>query len=383
MILEHELNAEDVHQATMQTLMENLSLNIDGYQCDTEMVYNVLLKAASDGVSIEAVCADLLDVADSNTVREQLNTALDVCELRLHECEMNRAFAAAIPAAMPRGSVEAAMDFHDEPFYGKTPELRTYTCRGKAKKGTTRFFRIATAYVIWRQVRITLAVTYVLPEDSRLQVLQRLQQRLTHLGFHPSVLYLDKGFCTTAIIRYLDAHGQPSILACPIRGKQGGTRALCKGRKSYRTHYTFTDGAQADVVMVATLVPDETGQRRRKWLAFVVLHLNWRPKKIHKRYRRRFGIECSYRQMRVVRAITTSRNPAVRFFLLALGLVLVNTWQRLRWEFARAPGPGPRRVEPTRFPFYRFVRFLARAVEEAYGVIMSIPTHVSPESVIY
>jgi hypothetical protein len=383
MILEYELNAEDVRQATMQTLMENLSLNIDGYQCDTGMVYNVLLKAAVDGVSIESACADLCHTADSNTIREQLNEALDVCELRLHECEMNRALAAAIPAEMPRGSVEAAMDFHDEPFYGETPELRTYTCRGKAKKGTTHFFRIATAYVIWRQVRITLAVTYVLPEDSRLAVLQRLQQRLTHLDFRPCVLYLDKGFCTTAIIRYLDEQKQATILACAVRGKQGGTRALCKGRKSYRTRHTFTDGTQVDVAMMATLVPDKTGKRRRKWLAFVVLHLNWRPKKVHDRYRRRFGIECSYRQMRAVRAVTTSRNPAVRFFLLALGLVLVNTWQRLRWEFARAPGPGPRRVEPSRFSFYRFVRFLARAIEETYGVIMSIPTHVLPESVIY
>jgi len=87
--------------------------------------------------------------------------------------------------------------------------------------------------------------------------------------------------------------------------------------------------------------------------------------------------------MREVRLFTTSRNPAVRFFLLALGLVLVNTWQRLRWEFTRAPGPGPRRVDASRFPFYRFVHFLVRAIEKVYGVIMSIPTHVSPESVIY
>ncbi len=33
------------------------------------------------------------------------------------------------------------------------------------KSGTTHFFRIASAYVIWHEVRLTLALTYVLPED--------------------------------------------------------------------------------------------------------------------------------------------------------------------------------------------------------------------------
>jgi hypothetical protein len=32
----------------------------------------------------------------------------------------------------------------------------------------------------------------------------------------------------------LKARKQPAIIACPIRGKDGGTRALCQGRKSYR-----------------------------------------------------------------------------------------------------------------------------------------------------
>ena len=119
----------------------------------------------------------------------------------------------------------------------------------KAKKGTTHFFRIASAYVIWRQVRLTLAVTYVLPEDTPLDVLKRLLFRLKCLNLCLGALYLDKGFCSGAIIRYLTDQDQSAILACPIRGKHGGTRALCKGRKSYRTVYTFTDGTFAELVM--------------------------------------------------------------------------------------------------------------------------------------
>jgi len=113
---------------------------------------------------------------DSNTLREQMNAALDVCALRQQEAEMNAALAAAIPAGMPRGGLEVAIDTHDEPFYGKTPELLTYTCKTRAKAGTTHFFRIASAYVIWREVRLTLALTYVLPEDDLPSVVERLLQ---------------------------------------------------------------------------------------------------------------------------------------------------------------------------------------------------------------
>ena len=96
-----------------------------------------------------------------------------------------------------------ALDLHDEPFYGKTPELRTYACRGEAKEGTTYFYRVASLYVMWRQVRVTLAMTYVLPEDSSLSIVQRLVQRMQHLGFVPGVLYMDKEFCEGPIVRYL------------------------------------------------------------------------------------------------------------------------------------------------------------------------------------
>jgi len=258
------------------------------------------------------------------------------------------------------------------------------TCSGQAKKGTTHFIRIASAYVIWRQVRLTLALRYVLPDENALDILKILLKRLQELGFgQMRVLYLDKGFASTKIIDYLRERKQPAIIACPIRGKDGGTRALCQGRKSYRTQYIFTDGTQAPLALKATLVPDKSGKRRRKWLAFIVIELDWLPEKIHHEYRRRFGIECSYRILRRVRATTTSRNPTVHFFLLAVGLLLVNAWVFLRWEFARLLAPGLHRVDETRFRFYRFTRWLIRAIEDVYDVVMAISTSQSPESVIY
>jgi len=383
MIHPYELKAEDIRAYTMKLLSDHIELKVEGYICTTEMILDVLLKASAENSSVEAACADLEQVADSNTIREYLNAALDIKELREQESQMNMALAESIPESMPRGKVEVAIDFHDEPFYGKRAALRSVTCSGQAKKGTTHFIRIATAYVIWRQVRLTLALRYVLPDEPALDILQFLLNRLKALGFTIRVLYLDKGFASTAIVNHLKERKQPTILACPIRGKGGGTRALCRGRSSYVTDYTFTDGTQATLAFKASLVPDKTGKRRRKWLAFIVILLDWSPDKIHGEYRRRFGIECSYRLLRRVRATTTSRNPALRFFLLAVGLILVNAWIFLRWEFTRLIATGPRRVDEVRLRFQRFTRLLIRAIENIYDVVMAIPASQSPQSVIY
>lgn len=384
MIPEYTLNAEEVRAMMVNVMERHLSLKTEGYRSTTSETFNLLVKAVAEGSSVEAVCADSCGVVDSNTLREQINAALDVYELRQQEAEMNAALAAAMPAGMPRGGLEVAIDTHDEPFYGKTPELLTYTCSGQAKAGTTHFFRIASAYVIWREVRLTLALRYVLPEDDLPSVVEGLLQRLGHLGLHATVVYLDKGFCSGTIIRYLQRTRQAAILACPIRGKQGGIRSLCQGRGSYTTDYTFTDGTSARLALVDTRVRNpKTKRKQRKWLAFVLVNLDWTPAQIYRKYRRRFGIEASYRLLRQVKVLTNSRNPALRFFLLGLGLLMQNIWVLVRWLFTRRPGKGRHKLVPSLLRFDRFRKLLVRAVERFYPPPLAISVFVSPQSVIH
>lgn len=384
MIPENTLNAEDVRGMMLDVMEKHLSLKTEGYRSTTPQTFNLLLKAVAEGSSLEAVCADSCGVVDSNTLREQVNTALPVAELREQEAEMNAALQAAIPTGMPRGGLEVAMDTHDEPFYGKTPELRAYTCKTRAKAGTSRFFRLASAYVIWREVRLTLALTYVLPDDTLSEVVERLLTRLKQVALHATVLYLDKGFCSGEIIGYLQRSRQAAVVACPIRGKQGGIRALCHGRGSFTTDYTFTDGTSARLALVDSRVRDaKTGRKQRKWLAFVLVNLDWTPRQVFRKYRRRFGIEASYRLLRQVKVLTNSRNPALRFFLLGLGLLMQNIWVLARWLFTRRPGNGRHKLIPALLRFDRFRKLLVRAVERFYPPPHAISVFVSPSSVIH
>jgi hypothetical protein len=85
--------------------------------------------------------------------------------------------------------------------------------------------------------------------------------------------------------------------------------------------------------------------------------------------------------MRKVRALTTSRNPTLRFLLIGLGFLLINLWQELRWRFCQAIQHRHRHLDADRFKLQRLVSFLSRAIETIYGVLSFIETDVRPSSV--
>ena len=369
------LRGEDVRRTVEEELSKHLGLDGQGYKCDGQLVINVVVAAAIEGRTIESVCDDLEVGVESNTIRGYLKNHLDVCDLREQEMQMNLSLSDCLPTGLPHLNCEMAIDCHDEPFYGKTPELRSYACRGEAKEGTTHFYRMASLYVMWRQVRVTLAVTYVLPEDRTEGVVQRLLERMQQLGLRPSVLYMDKGFCTGPVMTYLQQQHLPALIACPIRGKKGGIRGLCHGKRAFLTTYTFTDGTRVRLALLPTRVPDKTGKRHLQWIAYAVIHLDWSPAKCYQRYRRRFGIESSYRQLGQVRARTTSRNPALRFLLLGMGFLLLNCWVYLRFATTRVLEPGPARWVARLFQLPRFIAFLRRAIERAFGTRDEIPIY--------
>jgi putative transposase len=378
----HQLTDERVYEISKGILSEQIDLGMNGYRMSNAMGWEMLLKAASEGGSVERSSQEMGRV-HGNTLRYHLNSRFDVRQLDELEREQNAVLQKTMPRELRDRRVEVAIDFHDEPSYSHSQEVQTYVSRGAAHAGTTRFWRMATAYVMQEGLRVTVAMLYVLPEHSRLMVVERLLHRVEQHGVQIKVLYLDKGFCSGSIIQYLQHRRQATIMACPIRGQQGGTRALCRGRGSYRTTYTFTDGTQVDMAVVLTKPLTKDAKRRRKWLLFVTIGVSWPPKKVKRRYRYRFGVETSYRQMRRLRVFSTSRNPALRFFLYGLSFLLLNIWTWLRWKFTRRLQSGPYRLIENALPLWLFRSFLRRSIERIAPPSSSISTHFRPEIVIY
>lgn len=127
-------------------------------------------------------------------------------------------------------------------------------------------------------------------------------------------------------------------------------------------------------------VPDKTGRRRRKWLALVLLKRCWSPQQVYQKYRRRFGVEGAYRLLRQVKVLTNSRNPALRFFLLGLGLVLQNVWVLLRWLCPPRPGKRRYKLIPTLLRFDRFRKLLIRPIEVLFPPLRTVLVYALPNS---
>jgi len=147
----------------------------------------------------------------------------------------------------------------------------------------------------------------------------------------------------------------PLSLPVPFEAKKGALGGLCQGRKSYRPQHTFkrqqNGSFTAPVAVGRTYTSHKRSKRKKRratWLVFVVLNCNFNPKSVRKLYRKRFGIETSYRCMRQVRAWTTSRNGALRFLLMSLGFLLINLWIELRHRFCQLKRQGRRKIDTHR-----------------------------------
>jgi hypothetical protein len=378
------LTDQKVLSYAQDLLEKHLPLAANGYACTTDDLLKVLLGVAANTGTVEAVCADLVDSPDPETVRRYFNQQLRVEDLPSLADHLNAALAAEIPVRVQGRACEVAIDLHDRPYYGKVAQAEGLWVRGQAKVGTTRFYRVATAYVMVKYLRVTLAVRFALPGEALVTLLDDLLKRLKTLGIRVTRLFLDRGFDGIAVMEYLTRRRQPALIACTIRGKTGGTRALCRGQRSYRTRYTFHSGATAFAADLAVCkvftTSKRTGRQPRKadWMIFILIHLDWAPRQARREYRRRFGIESSYRCAGQVRGWTTSPNPAYRFLLIGLSFVLLNVWVHLRWLYTQVPRRGGRWLRTKLFELSRLVKFIIRALEQHYGYVREITAPAAP-----
>ena len=379
------LSDDDVLRHARQGLGQHLPLEAAGYTCTTDDLLNVLLGVAANQGTIESVCQDLVGTPDAATIRGYFNEELCVEDLPDLARRLNAALAGEIPPRVWQQVCDVAMDFHDRPYYGKTPQATGLWVRGRARDGTTRFYRVATAYVMVKNLRVTLAIRFVVAEDETVAIVQDLQKALKNLKIRVRRLFLDKGFAGIALMQELERQGQPTEIACTIRGKAGGTRALCQGNKSYRTTYTFHGADQAAFTAELAVCRVFTTAKRTKrmkrhadWMIFILIHLGWSPRQARRQYRRRFGIESSYRCAGQVRGWTTSNNPAYRFVLIALSFFLLNVWIHLRWLFTQVPRRGRRWLDTQRLQLTRLAKFISRALEAHYCCVHVIVAAAVP-----
>src|SRR5882724_12418408 len=166
------LSAKRVQQHVVGLLEHVLRLPDYSARCTAATVWVVLCAAAAKLTSIFAMCQHLAQTPSDETVRQALLATLpDYAELQRR---VNRALQGDLPKALRRRRQRLAIDvtlitYHGQPF-AQAQEIY----RGQAKSGTSHFHAYATAYVIRKGQRFTVALTSVKQGEALTGVIQRL-----------------------------------------------------------------------------------------------------------------------------------------------------------------------------------------------------------------
>ncbi len=382
------LHREAVYDHFAQLLLAHLRLQSYGRKCAADCLIRILAAAAAQCRSIHGTCAGLHSAPSDETVRQAL--AANLPELEELQRRLNRALAADLPKTLRRHRQRLAIDLVLIPYHGQPQDDPDELVRSQAKHGTTHFHGYATAYVLRKGRRFTLALTVVHRGEPLRDVVRRLLRQTAQVGVRPKLLLLDRGFFTVAVVRYLQTARIPFLMAMPIRGRKadhpkgaGGTRVLCLEKKSRWTRYTWKDphGQRATVSVAVVYCPRrkrrppsgrQRSQRRRGDLPFeLYAYGGWQPRTLfglRQSYRLRFGIESSYRQMNQARIRTSTRNPCVRLLYVGLALILRNVWVWLHYARLAGPRRGGRLFHWARLRLQALLAWLRQLTEQVFGV---------------
>lgn len=370
------LTAQEVHGLVSEVLQEHFPLPMEGRASEAQDIWDVLIAAAVERLTIEGA-SEVLDAAPSpNTVRDVLRGILPENGLDALEDRLNALVVARLPPKLLRDYLACAIDITEIAYHGQHEEDDEGLRRGKAKSGTTHFHGYATLYTVKRRKRYTLALTLVRRSDTSLSVLQRLLARAEALGLLIQRLYLDRGFDNNGVVAFLESQPFPAIIPLTIRGATGGSRALLTGRGSSRTTYTRTSQTYGELTFTVYVVckysAGRYGRHGIERFAYILTgHILLSPDQIYEEYRHRFAIESSYRLMNQLRARTASASVALRLFFVALAFLLLNLWNLVKTSAYLLPP-----FTAWCFPLARWRLWLWEIVKQHLGFALDLPVLV-------
>lgn len=331
----HSISQAEVHDLSHAVFQTCLNFADYGRKCSASTLVSMLLFGACQAASISAVCRRLAGFPSDETARKALLANLpNAGEL---ERRLNAGLSDRLPKRLKKKQQPIAIDYSDLPYYGQPQSDPRQIRRGRAQKGTTRYHTYATAFVVRKGYRFTLAATWVRQGDSLVEVIERLLARIAQLGIRVQNLLLDRGFYEADVIRYLQQTRYPSLMPVKLRGRMPKDPAqstsayqFLSWRKSGFSKYSWTDtGGQLTSVKICVSRRQYRHRGRRKYQNLLFAYWGWKPTspaRMREIYRKRFGIETSYRQLHQAHIKTTSRDPLRRFLFVVLALIIRNVW---------------------------------------------------------
>ena len=374
----HTLDSHHVHRAAAEHLQAHLQFRDYKRKTPAPVLWSLLLAAAARITSLSDACGRLRDAPSDETARKALLATLpDYAALQRR---LNAALAGHLPKALRQRLQDLAIDLTLIPYHGQPFGDPAEVYRAQAKDGTSHFHAYATAYVVRKAQRYTVALTGVKKGEALKDVIQRLLRQAASVGVRPRLLLLDRGFYSVAVIRYLQAARYPFLMPVVCHGRSPKQAGGPSGSYIFRTWktsgwstYTLADAKKRTAtVSICVKCRNYRGQWKRHGRQ-VLIYAYWgfapaSPEAVFQVYRLRFGIETSYRQMHEGRIRTTTRRPAVRLLYVGIALVLRNLWVWLHYTLLSMPRRGGRLILLERLRWETVLLWLLHVVEQEFGV---------------
>ena len=372
---DYKLQSSEVHQWALSRLLEAKLAKDHGWLCSAVVVLNVVLRAAARSFSIHAACKDLSKAPSGDAAMIAIEKGLPKTRLVLED-RLNRALAGEWPKSLKRRAWQVAIDYHEVPYYGQPQKTKNQFRRSKPKDGTSKFHTYATACIVHYGRRYTIALTWVRASDSMIKVLGRLIERIREFGLKIKCLLVDRAFFNIPVISWLKSERIKFLMPVVIRGRrpQPGRKAtgLRWIRRQKAGWYRHTMKHKKQEVTVSICVGYRTHKnrkdkkRKQQKLLFAAWGVKGDPTKIRERYRKRFGIETSYRQRRQANIFTCTRDPHLRLFFVGVGLVLRNLWVWLH-HIHLSEGSEPNlRVHLERLRFLQMLEWINHEIVQLF-----------------
>lgn len=375
---QYTIAPRDIHHHAAQLCQRHLRFHDHGPVCTALNLLTVLFYAAARLISRAAACASLRDAPSDSAMHAALLATLpDISELRRR---LNRALQGDLPKALRRRRQPLAIDLILIPYHGEPLQDASEIYRGQAKSGTTHFHAYATAYVIKKGQRFTVALAYVRKGDDLADVVKELLRQAAKAGVRPRYLLLDRGFYSVSVVRYLQAARVPFLMPVPAKGRKAdhpkgpsSTRVFHLRKRSGWSRHTLksSDGRTA-TMQICVKCRNLRGERKKHGRqALVYGYWGLSPSSgqwVYDTYRLRFGIETSYRQLHQARIRTCTRNPLLRLLYVGIALLLRNVWVWLHWEVLSHPRRGGRKVDLNQLVFRKMLIGLQHLAEALFGI---------------
>jgi hypothetical protein len=370
---QYTITSRAIHDHAAALCQKHLRLKDHGPKCTAHTLLALLFYAAARLASLAAACGSLSKAPSDTAARTALLATLPA----IHELQrrLNRALQGDLPQALRRRRQPLAIDLTLLPYHGEPLHEANEVYRGQAKGGTSHFPAYATAYVIQKGQRFTVALAYVRKGDELAEVVKELLRQAAKAGLRPRYLLLDRGFYQVGVIRYLQAARYPFLMPAPAKGRKAGHPRGPSGPRLFHlwkrggwSRYTLTGkGGRTATVSICVKCRNRRGERKRHGRqALVYAFWGLSPSSgqwVYQTYRLRFGIETSYRQLREARIRTCTRDPLLRLLYVGIALVLRNVWVWLHYAVLSKPRRGGRVIDLNQLPFRAMLSWLRQVVE--------------------